>query len=92
MDYSRDDIRCAWTAEEDANEIVTLFNSADPSHTRTTQYWQWSHTATPFGSGLSAVAKTTPGIIAHYSLMPLNFSIKGKIYKLKNTIHSYPGF
>jgi hypothetical protein len=65
---------------QEVEEIATLFNVADPSHSRNAKYWQWSNVNTPFGKSISSIAKTENQTIAHYSLMPMKFFVQGDIF------------
>ena len=65
---------------QDVEAIATLFNVADPAHSRNAKYWQWSNVNTPFGKSISSIAKTENQTIAHYSLMPMKFFVQGDIF------------
>ncbi len=59
-------------------EITSLFNAVVPELARSVAYWQWSNQTSPCGRSLSAVTKCNGKIVAHYSVMPVDFYIDGK--------------
>ena len=72
------DIIYSWSHEEDVHSITTLFNVEVPRLTRNIAYYKWSNNNNPFGRSLCAVAKSKDKIIAHYSIMPMDFIVDGQ--------------
>lgn len=78
MDHVGHDIVYRWTEESDVRGVVTLFNLVTPVYARSVRYWRWSNTDGPFGKSLSVVAKSGERVVAHYSILPLNFFVNGR--------------
>jgi hypothetical protein len=69
-------------SNEDVSDIVSLFLTSDPRHSRSTLYYSYSNNF-PHASSLCAVAKNHDGrIVGHYSILLLKFKRLNKIYNV----------
>ena len=80
MDYMGQNIALA--SDGDRFDIVSLFLTSDPRHSRSVAYYDYSNN-TVYGSSTSVVAKNeNDSVIAHYSILPLKFKYHDKVYNV----------
>jgi len=67
---------------DDIEEILELFCVSDPRHIRNKLYYKWRNLKSPFGQAHSFIMKLDNRIIAHYSVLPLDFRYNNRIIKV----------